>query len=424
MSRFDGGALRDDPEFTAYYDRWLRPLEASHQARTRSATRSSLIRGIQSVALAIGLAAGMFWFLDTWNGLGGWLALVTLGIVLLVLVVWTIDPTRTHATATKSRITPILVGYFGDFRFEQKSEFGLSPFIDWEFLEQHDRRKFGDVITGSYRGVPVRIAELYLDKRHSDGGRSATDWTRVFSGVFADYVLPTRVETLTLVVNENPLWRRRAEQRSWNQLDFETDGYQAFAVGDINGAYDLPETLGTLLDGLRETFGAKHVLAAFGESRTVILLEGASNAFEPGGKGKANLHDEAESIRRQLGSLAKVVEVLDISPSIDIRDEPRAVNERALQAKTRKPVDDLKGLGCLPLMVLSTGLFVVYGWILHDVANATLAFAFALIASPTLASAIMKLHEHRKRKQREGLAKQWLKIGIATAPLIYLLMGS
>ncbi len=423
MSRFDSGALQDDPEFTAYYEQWLRPLEARHRANAGSAMRSSLIRGAQSLALALGLAAGMFWFSDTWGGPGGWLVLVTLGIVALVLVVWTIDPARTHTQATKSRITPILVGYFGDFRFEQKAEFGLAPFIDWEFLEQHDRRKFGDVITGSYRGVPIRIAELFLDKRHSEVGRSATDWTRVFSGVFADYVLPAPVAALTLVVNENPLWRKRAEQRGWNHLDFAADGYHAFALGEVDDAYPLPEALGALLDGLRTTFRAKHVLAAFGESRLVILLEGASNAFEPAVTGNASLHDEAETIRAQLGSLAKVVDALGIGPSTDIRDQPRPVNEKALEAKAKTHVDDFKGLGCLPLMVLSTALFLVYGWILHDTASATLAFAFSLIASPLLASAILKLYELLRGPRRKGLSSQLLKIGIATVPVYFLLMG-
>lgn len=420
MSRFERGPLREDPEFLAYYERWLAPMEASKEAGRKGGLSVSVIRGIQSLLLVAALSAGMLWFAESFESGGGWLALVTLGIVILTLAVWTIDPARTHKLATKDRVTPLVVGYFGDFSFDRKGEFGLSPFADWEILEPPDRRKFGDVIIGSYRGVPLRIAELSLARR-TPRARGRREYTHVFSGLYVDFVLPGPATALTLVVNQNPMWDRRARQRGWTPLAFAATGYQAYAAGDADDAYPLPEALAELLDRLRGQFNATHVLAAFGQSRLVILLEGASNAFEPSVTRASTLLEEAESIREQLGALVAAVNVLDIAASTEVRDAPRPVDEKALDAKAELHGDDFKGLGCLPLMVLTTALFLVYGFILKDVEYPSLAFAFALVASPILASTALKLYQTGQGKSDGGVVWQLVKVALATVPVYFLL---
>ena len=304
----------------------------------------------------------------------------------------------------------------------REGQFGLRPFVEWNVLDSHTSSRFGDSITGNYRGVPIRIAELQLGRRSSttssSGSGSSSRTTPIFDGIFADYELPEPVSALTIVVNENPMWASRAKKQGWHRLDHAPAGYEAFSAGS---AHPIPAELGNLLDHLRRTFRAKHVLAAFGDSRLVILLEGAKNAFEPKLTGQVDLIAEAERIREQLGSLAQVVDHLEIDPSTEIDDTPRPIDEKALEKKAAAHVDDFEGEGCLPLMVLSTVIFIVYGAVLHEAAYLSMAFAFSIFASPMLASALLKFFEAMTGKGEVNLIGQLVKITLATVPIYFLL---
>lgn len=370
MNRFSDTPLREDPDFQAWYDRHLSKLDGVQESARAGAWRASLLRGAVAVPLLIALLGGGAYLYASTSPLSEWLSLVTVILVLIVLVVWVIDPARNQAEVTKARITPALMAWFGDFRFASKDAFPLGNFQDWGLIPRWSEETTGDIVEGSHRGVPFRFAELELVERHETSGSSGSgsrSRTRSFGGLYAEYGLEEAVPALTVYLSRNPFWSQRAERNGWSPLHSGHDSYEAYTSGDPATTPGFPESLPDILTGMALGLGAKHVAAVFEGQRLVVLLQGASNVFEPPVMRAADLYEQAESLRRQLGLLLSPVAGLPIPATVEIRDESAAVDQAANDASAEGKVDRLgEGPGCLFMMIASTAIFLAYGLLLRN----------------------------------------------------------
>ncbi len=428
MDRFADKPLRDNPEFQAYHARHLASLEADQEAGRSEAWRTLLQRLAISLALLLVLAAGLFTLFEPYSEFSSWLSFGFMLALLLVLGVWVAYPALDHADITKARVTPLLVAWFGPFRFRSDGEddVSLDHIADWQILPGWDEIQVGDTVTGRFRGVPVWFAEIELVERRVGAGTgsntsgSGSSRNRLFKGLLAEYTLPEPVDTLTLVAVKNRHLARRAEQLGWTAIDAGHDNFEAWVAGDAADAQPLPDSLPAILARMAVRLDADQVIAAFEGHRLVILLQGAKNTFEPPLRKAADLFEQAENLRGQLGQMLAPVTELPIGPSQAIDDTPLELDHETLEAEAKDRMIDFGKGGCLPMMVMSTAAFLAYGVILRGADQPGWSLSLALVGSPLLASVAWALLGRRRGKPIPWVSCV-IRLAIALGPLVFLL---
>ncbi len=198
------------------------------------------------------------------------------------------------------------------------------------FSQSADSYSGEDLVSGSYKGIPVRFCELKVQEKHSDGKH--TSYQTFFSGVFmvADFnkdfkcrhwVLSDTAEAAFGQVVGNFFQKLclpgRGHMTRMEDPAFEKK-FVVYTEDDVEARYILtPKLMRTMLN-LSERFrkGVSKIGFAFMDSNVYIAIpiEGGRDLFEMPSRGDLG----ADTARRTLEELKEILSVFDVM-ELDLR---------------------------------------------------------------------------------------------------------
>lgn len=355
----------EDPEFRRYYERYLQPLEGGYETLRRAAVgernRRLLAAGVSWLAAHAGIVhlaspTGDLWYFV------GFFALLTL----VLLGVWVWLPAGAHEMRLQKEVMSRIVPFFGDLRYRPRGDLAPGSFRDWKLLPKFDKAYCEDQVEGSYRGVPLKTAEVSLKHRYRDrrpgeyGPQSFSETTTservTFEGLMVVLELEETHPGVTLV--------RTGGSDMDGDLELDESltkvrGYGGFEIFTTPDSRGLPVPEADLLDGLARLsslFEAEHLFASVHDDRLVLLIDHPGDFFEMSHREETDFSRDAARAREQLGKLFAVVDLLRLA-----RKERVAGADRTVAADVELPAPpdarsggawDVGGWGCLWAFVL------------------------------------------------------------------------
>ena len=83
-------------------------------------------------------------------------------IAFFIWVFWSIDD---YALNVKDKIFPIVVSFFGDFKFNRETSKSVDEYDATEIIPKHHRENAEDHITGTYKDVGIDLFETELEEQ-------------------------------------------------------------------------------------------------------------------------------------------------------------------------------------------------------------------------------------------------------------------
>jgi len=267
------------PEFLAlggFYKTDLEPWLAAHEGRRQKA------RLLRFVIIGGGFAALAAWLYIVltrdWSEFWFFVMFV-LGMV--IIVVGNIPIFRLQSDVKKF-VMEKLASFF-NFTYMAKPDFAdVRLFHDLGLLPMHDAQNFEDGLEGAIKGVPFKMVEAHLTKRHKSG--KETKNVTVFRGLLLSLPYGTRNKDAASV------WRRALNTwMSGDDLREVTVGEPSFDRSYIVHCID-DETARRLLDrDARAAFAAfdqreavSDARLGIAEGRLLLVFNTGSDSFEAG----------------------------------------------------------------------------------------------------------------------------------------------
>jgi hypothetical protein len=184
----------------------LRELRAVRAEIARQVKARSLVL----VPLTTAAAAG-FWLLGRWDGdpeTPPLLLCLFLGA--LVGELWALQkPWRGYTRLYKDRVLPVLVARFGDLTYRRPPHSEVRKLRSYRIVRSFDKVNrviAEDEITGTYRGLPLSIIEVSMER----GSGNSTEV--LFDGLLIGLELPRSLTGTTVVAEEQDVFKQLADR--------------------------------------------------------------------------------------------------------------------------------------------------------------------------------------------------------------------
>ncbi len=359
--------IDDDREFRHYYARHLEPLEQHFESLRRKAVQERNLR--IGAALAAWLAAvggigyltqpiGEFW---PFVGFFGLATAIGLGM-------WAWLPAGAHELRLQEQVLARIVPFFGDLRYRSEPDLVPGRYHDWQVLPDFSKTDCEDQIEGSYRGVPLKLAEVRLQYEYRDRNRSRRSTRIAFEGLMIVFELGQEYPGVTLVRS------RGSDMNGRFQLDEALaevgagSGFEVFATGDASGSNLADARFLERLAEVSARFEARQLFASFHADRLVMLIEHKGNYFEMSHRQQTDFARDAERVRDQLGRLLAIVDLLQLRGiSAEGGEEAGSLAGPAfpeLAGPGAADPYDIGGWGCLGAFVIFAAAMSAYLWLL------------------------------------------------------------
>ena len=385
------GPLREDPEFQLHYIRHLQPLEVEFE-RHRVRARRRAIATFSSAAILWTGAVALVWLqfrpeteVALWaSGIAALMSGVLLGFSAYL-------PLAGHSDRLKEQILPRIVPLFGDLHFEwQPKNLEIDAIVPNGLLPEHSREEIEDLIEGSYRGIPLRAAEIKLTKsetRRSSSGSSSTSTATVFSGLLLQLTLPRArpgtVVAATQEFSDDSQLTQRLQDRGL-VVQGEFDGFELLATpdapkGGLNGS-----NLTAQLQQFARRLDAEQLAASFSGDQLVVLVGKEQDYFELP-LDSTDFQRDAEMVGEQLDGMLSVIDLLDIEGRDDaspLRSPSHLPEPRpGMGADESKSRYDVNTWGCLFSFLMFVLLLSGFGAVLRDYDEPDLHYLFSALAT-------------------------------------------
>ena len=311
MSQGRTSPVDEDGDFQRYYAQHLEPLQQRFESLRRKAVKERNLRLV--VALAAWLAAlggvgylahpiGQFW---PFVGFFALAAAVGLGV-------WAWLPAGAHNLRLREQVLPRIVPFFGDLRYRSESDLAPGRYGDWEVLPHFSEFYSEDQIEGSYRGVPLKLAEVTLRYDDSPRGGSGRSTSIAFKGLLIIFELGQKYPGVTLIRSQGSDMNGQFRLGEALHEVGGGSGFEVFATGDAPA-----DTLADagFLERLAEVsaqFQARQLFASFHAARLVMLIDHEGDYFEMSHRQKTDFARDAQRVRDQLGRLLAIVDLLQL----------------------------------------------------------------------------------------------------------------
>lgn len=319
-----------DQEFLAYSKKQLEDLEVLRLEKYAVYKKRKAIAWPAAAILGPLLGYVDYWLLwlqsSNDDGAAG-LSVVFLG----ALYAWVTQPKRQYTSAYKVEILPALANLFGKFTYTSGGRIPVELMLPSKILPKHDKYDSEDHFIGKYKEVGIQFCEIDLQERRRSKNR--TYYVTIFKGlaILLD-MHKKRFYGHTILDKDRGKISEWFASRSHglkkaNMVDpaFEKL-FDAYTNDQVEARYLIDPVMIEKLKALYEEYDGEKMVAAFYESKMLILISSKHNHFEP-----ADISVPATDPQSVLNMKKEIGEVLSIIDQLDLYD-PRRVEEARLAA--------------------------------------------------------------------------------------------
>ena len=241
---------------------------------------------------------------------------------------WVTDPKRQYAKAYKQKMLPEIARLFGNFQYQLNGQIPVSTMQASGILPRHDVYKAEDYFSGTYQGVAIQFCEMEFKQRRKSGKN--TTYVTVFKGLGIMLDLKTK-----RFYGHTILDRDKGKIASWfkekssklktaNLVDPEFEKlFDVYTSDQVEARYLIDPVMIERIKGLQAEYEGESLVAAFYESRMLILIQSKHNHFEP-----ADLQIPATDPRSVLNMKREIGEILSVIDRLSLYD-PAKVHAQA-----------------------------------------------------------------------------------------------
>ncbi len=314
-----------DEEFLRHSKAQLEALEVLRQEKYAVYKKRKMIAWPAAAILGPILGYVDYWLLwlqsSNDDGAAG-LSVVFMG----ALYAWVTQPKRQYASAYKVEILPKLANLFGNFSYTPGGQIPVHLMQPSKILPAHDKYESEDHFIGKYKEVGIQFCEINLQQRRRSKNR--TYYVSIFKGlaIMLD-MSKKRFYGHTILDKDRGKISEWFTSRSHglkkaNMVDPEFEKlFDAYTDDQVEARYLIDPVMIEKLKALYEEYDGEKMVAAFYESKMLILIASNHNHFEP-----ANITVPATDPESVLNMKKEIGEVLSIIDQLDLYD-PRKVDE-------------------------------------------------------------------------------------------------
>jgi hypothetical protein len=284
------------------------------------------------------------------------------------LGMWVWLPAGAHELRLQEQVLSRIVPFFGDLRYRSEPDLVPGKYRNWKVLPDFSKTYCEDQIEGSYRGMPLKLAEVRLKYEYSHRDSSSTLIENVFKGLIIDFGLGQEYPGVTLIRS------RGSDMKGRFHLDEALgevgagSGFEVFATSDAPGTTLADARFLERLAEVSAQFEARQLFASFHADRLVMLIDHKGNYFEMSHRQQTDFARDAERVRDQLGRLFATVDLLQLPGGATADGEDAGALElpefpELPEPKAADPYD-IGGWGCLSAFILFAAAMLAYLWLL------------------------------------------------------------
>lgn len=179
---------------------------AAVRAETMLRARS---RSLRRVPLGMAGACALWVLLQWGSDPPGVIVLIVFAIVGAMLgEAWAIGSLdRDYRQSYKDRVLPQLAARFGNLTYQRASPESVAALEQHGIFSRFERAIAVDELRGTYKGLPISLVQLRLERGSGD------DTAIVFDGLLVDLMLPRPLSGTTLIVADRGLWANLMRHR-------------------------------------------------------------------------------------------------------------------------------------------------------------------------------------------------------------------
>lgn len=356
-----------DTEFQRYYARHLEPLQQRFESLRQKAVKERNLRVVAALAAWLAAVGGIGYMArpigELWPFVGFFALATGVG-----LGIWAWLPAGAHNLRLQEQVLPRIVPFFGDLRYRPEPDLVPGRYDDWEVLPHFSEFYAEDQIEGSYRGVPLKLAEVTLRYEESSGPGSDRSTRLAFNGLLITFELGREYPGVTLIRSRGSDMNGRFRLDEALHEVGAGSGLEAFATGDapVETLADAGflERLAEVAAGLQ----ARQLFASFHADRLVMLIDHKGDYFEMSHRQKTDFARDAGRVRDQLARILALVDLLQLRGIATGEGEETAARETPAFPELPEPEAadpyDVGGWGCLLAFVIFAAALSAYLWLL------------------------------------------------------------
>lgn len=359
----------EDAAFQRYYARHLEPLQQRFEALRQKAVKERNLRVVAALIAWLAAVGGIAYMArpigELWPFVGFFALAAGVG-----LGIWAWLPAGAHNLRLQEQVLPRIVPFFGDLRYRPEPDLAPGRYADWHVLPHFSELYAEDQIEGTYRGVPLKLAEVTLRYEDSSGPGSDPSTRTAFKGLLLTFELGRDYPGVTLIRSRDSDMNGRFRiDEALHQVGAGS-GLEAFATGDapLETLADAGflERLAEVTAGLQ----ARHLFASFHADRLVMLIDHEGDYFELSHRQETDFARDAGRVRDQLGRILALVDLLQLRGLAAGAGEEMAARETPAFPELPQPQAgdpyDVGGWGCLLAFVIFAAALSAYLWLLDS----------------------------------------------------------
>ncbi|MCB1840732.1 MAG: DUF3137 domain-containing protein, partial [Alphaproteobacteria bacterium] len=302
----------NDEEFLRYSRPQLEELEVIRQEKY------ALYKKRRTIAMPLAATLGpllayvdywLLWLQSSNDDSAAGLSVAFLG----GLYAWVTSPKRQYASAYKNEILPKLANLFGRFTYTPNGQIPVHLMQPSKILPAHDRYESEDHFIGKYKEVGIQFCEIDLKQRRRSNKR--TYYVTIFKGlaVLLD-MSKKRFYGHTILdkdrgkISEWFVSRSHGLKKA-NMVDPEFEKlFDAYTDDQVEARYLIDPLMIEKLKGLYEEYNGEKMVAAFYDSKMLILISSKHNHFEPADISVPATDPESVlNMKREIGQVLSII---------------------------------------------------------------------------------------------------------------------
>lgn len=311
MNQGSASLIDADTEFQRYYAQHLEPLEQRFEHLRRNAVKERNWRIVAALAAWLAAVAGIVYL--AWPIGEFWPFVAFFGLVTaLGLGMWAWLPAGAHELRLQEQVLARIVPFFGDLRYRSEPDLAPSRYYDWKILPSFSKSYCEDQIEGSYRGVPLKLAEVSLKYEYRSRTSSSSSTGIAFKGLMIDFELGQEYPGVTLIRSRGSNMKDRFRLDEALEPVGTGSDFEVYATGDAPGATLADAGFLERLAEVSARFEARQLFASYHADRLVMLIDHQGDLFEMSHRQQTDFARDAGRVRAQLGHIFAIVDLLQL----------------------------------------------------------------------------------------------------------------